>query len=57
MIMENFHAGSLLNAGEPAVDGTVRATLICRLHPRHHREFLNELARLPEVKTIKELSP
>jgi hypothetical protein len=35
----------------------VRAILTCRLHPRHHREFLNELARLPEVKTIKELSP
>jgi putative Mg2+ transporter-C (MgtC) family protein len=57
MIMEDFHAGSRLNAAAPAGDGTVSATLHCRLHPHHHREFLNELARLPEVKTIKELSP
>ena len=55
--MEDFHAGSHLNASEPMSDGTSRATLRCRLHRRHHREFLNELAKLPEVKTIKELSP
>jgi len=55
MIMEDFHAGSRLDAGEPAPDGTVRATLHCRLHRRHYREFLNEIARLPGVKTIKEL--
>lgn len=57
MIMEDFHAGSRLNAGEPEADGTARVTLRCRLHQRHYREFLNELAKLPEVKTIKELSP
>jgi putative Mg2+ transporter-C (MgtC) family protein len=57
MIMEDFHAGRGLNAGELEADGTARATLRCRLHRRHYREFLNELAKLPEVKTIKELSP
>jgi putative Mg2+ transporter-C (MgtC) family protein len=56
-IMEDFHAGNRLNADEPIADGTARATLRCRLHRRHHREFLNELAKLPDVKTIKELSP
>jgi uncharacterized membrane protein YhiD involved in acid resistance len=56
MIMEDFHAGSRLDAGEPTADGTVRAMLRCRLHPHHHREFLNEIASLPEVKTIKELA-
>jgi putative Mg2+ transporter-C (MgtC) family protein len=55
MIMEDFHVGSRLDTGEPAPDGTVGATLHCRLHRRHHREFLNEIARLREVKTIKEL--
>jgi putative Mg2+ transporter-C (MgtC) family protein len=56
MIMEDFHAGSRLDAGEPAADGTVRATVRCRLHPHHHREFLNEIAKLRDVKTIKELA-
>jgi len=56
MIMEDYHVRTALAAGEPAPDGTVRATLHCRLHHRHYREFLNEIARLPEVKTIKELA-
>ena len=57
MIMEDFHAGTRLDASEPAADGTVRATLRCRLHPHHHREFLNELAKLPEVRTLRDRSP
>jgi len=56
MLMEDFHAGNRLNADEPTADGTARATLRCRLHRRHYHEFLSELAKLPEVKTIKELS-
>ena len=55
MIMADFHVGSGLDTADPSADGTVRATLHCRLHPRHHREFLNELARLQEVRTINEL--
>jgi hypothetical protein len=55
MIMANFHVGSRLDTSEPAADGTVRATLHCRLRSHHHREFLNELARLGEVKEINEL--
>ena len=53
MIMEDFHVGSRLEADEPAADGLMRGTLNCRLHRRHHREFLNELAKLPEVKSIQ----
>lgn len=56
MIMVDFLVGSRLDTGEQAADGTVRATLHCRLHPRHHREFLNELAMLPAVRTIEELA-
>jgi putative Mg2+ transporter-C (MgtC) family protein len=55
MIMADFHVGSRLDTSEPAADGTVRATLHCRLRSHHHREFLNELARLREVKEINEL--
>src|SRR5436190_7269695 len=55
MIMEDFHVGSGLEIGESAPDGIVRATLHCRLHRRHHREFLNEIAKLREVKTIKDV--
>jgi len=55
-IMEDFHVSSPLDAGEPAPDGAVRATLHCRLPRHHHREFLNEIAELREVKGIKELT-
>lgn len=55
-IMEDFHVVSPLVVGDPAADGTVRATLHCRLHRRHHREFLNELSVLREVKGISELA-
>ena len=57
MIMEDFHLHDGLSVNESAPDGTVRATLICRLHRRHHREFLNELAKLPAVKSIREVVP
>ena len=53
-IMEDFHVGAPLEAAEPLADGTVRASLQCRLPRRHHREFLNEIARLPEVKQFTE---
>lgn len=56
MIMENFHVGGRLEPGEIAPDGRAHATLRCRLHRRHYREFLSEIARLPEVKTIRELA-
>ena len=66
MIMEDFHVRGGLNGSEPEPDGACgnevsrpvlkRATLSCRLHRRHYREFLNEIAKLPEVKTIKELT-
>jgi uncharacterized membrane protein YhiD involved in acid resistance len=57
MILEDFHAGSRLDTGESAPNGLVHVTLLCRLRRRHHREFLNELARLPAVKAIKESAP
>ena len=53
-IMEDFHVGNPLEAGEPAPDGVVRATFHCRLPRRHHREFLNEIAALPTVKELVE---
>ncbi|MCU0786133.1 MAG: MgtC/SapB family protein [Verrucomicrobia bacterium] len=54
-IMDDYHVGWPLDAGEPAPNGTVRATFQCRLPRRHHREFLNELARLTQVKQMTEL--
>ncbi len=53
-IMEDFHVESPLNILENRPDGTMRATLPCRLPRRHHRDFLNELARLPEVRELVE---
>jgi len=55
-IMEDFNVDSPLRPSEPTTDGPVRATLWCRLHRRHHLEFLSELAALREVKEIKELA-
>jgi putative Mg2+ transporter-C (MgtC) family protein len=55
-IMEDYHVSSPLDAGEPAPDGSARATLRCRLPRRHHRGFLNEIAALREVKGIKEFT-
>jgi putative Mg2+ transporter-C (MgtC) family protein len=54
-IMEDFHLRAPLDAGDPAPDGTVRVTFLCRLSRRHRREFLNEIALLPQVKGLKEL--
>ena len=54
-IMEDFHLPAGLQTSEAAADGTLRATFPCRLHRRHHLEFLSELAALREVKEIKEL--
>jgi putative Mg2+ transporter-C (MgtC) family protein len=54
-IMDDFHVGGPLDAGEPAPDGTVRVTFQCRLPRRHHREFLNEIALLSQVKRLAEL--
>lgn len=54
-IMEDFHIGAPLKISETRADGTVRATLPCHLSRLHHREFLNELARLPEVLELNEL--
>jgi len=53
-IMEDFHLPASLAAREIASDGMVRATLNCRLPRRHHREFLNEIATLPAVKSLIE---
>jgi putative Mg2+ transporter-C (MgtC) family protein len=55
-IMEDYHLGDPLAAGEVAPDGTVRVSLKCRLPRQHHREFMNDLANLPEVKVLKELA-
>jgi putative Mg2+ transporter-C (MgtC) family protein len=54
-IMDDFHVEGPLDAGEPAPDGTVRATFQCRLPRRHLREFLNEIASLTQVKKLTEL--
>jgi len=54
-IMDDFHMADPLNADAAAPDGTVRVTLQCRLPHRHHHEFLNELAGLPQVKRLTEL--
>jgi putative Mg2+ transporter-C (MgtC) family protein len=54
-IMDDFHVEGPLDAGEPAPDGTMRATFQCRLPRRHHREFLNEIASLTQVKKLTEL--
>jgi putative Mg2+ transporter-C (MgtC) family protein len=53
-IMEDFHVGFSLLAREPQPDGTVRATIRCRLARHHHREFLNEIAALGAVKELTE---
>jgi len=55
-IMDDFHVTGPLDTAEPAPDGTLRVTFQCRLPRRHHREFLNEIAELREVKGIKELA-
>ena len=55
-IMDDFHVAGPLDTDDPAPDGTVRTTFQCRLPRRHHREFLNEIAGLREVKGIKELA-
>ena len=54
-ILEEFHVGDPLDVGEPSPEGMMRVSLQCRLPRRHRREFLNELASLPEVKGIKKL--
>jgi putative Mg2+ transporter-C (MgtC) family protein len=54
-IMEDFHLPGALKIHEPRAEGTMRATLQCRLPRRHHHEFLDELARLPEVRELTEL--
>jgi len=54
-IMEDFHVSSPLDVGEPGPDGTMRVTFQCRLPRRHHREFLNEIAMLSQVKRLTEL--
>jgi len=53
-IMEDFHVVGSLNIGEVRPDGTVRATFQCRLPRSHRREFLNELAGLPEMRELAE---
>lgn len=53
-IMEEFHVPGSLAPGEPTADGMVRVTLRFRLSRRHRREFLNELAVLPQVKGIED---
>jgi putative Mg2+ transporter-C (MgtC) family protein len=55
-IMEDFQLPGPLPPDETGADGTVRATFACRLPRRHHLEFLNELAALPTVKEIRELT-
>jgi uncharacterized membrane protein YhiD involved in acid resistance len=54
-IMEDFHVQTSINTVETRPDGLLRATVSCRLPRRHHRELLNELAQLPEVRELKEL--
>src|SRR6185436_15055049 len=52
-IMEDFHLRQSLIISGAAPDGIIRASLKCRLPQRHHREFLYDLASLPEVKELK----
>lgn len=54
-LMEDFGIRSALKIHEPHAEGTLRATLQCRLPRRHHHEFLNELAGLSEVCELAEL--
>ena len=56
-IMEDYHLQSALLPEQFAPDGTGRVTLYCRLPRRHHREFLNEIAKLAEIKEISERGP
>jgi putative Mg2+ transporter-C (MgtC) family protein len=53
-LMEDFHVDGPLEWGEAGAGGTVCATLRLRLSRRHRREFLNEVAVLPQVRTIAE---
>lgn len=55
-IMEDFHMQQPLNVVGAAPDGNARALFKCRLPRRHHREFLNELAIMTEVKELKQLT-
>jgi len=54
-IMDDFHVGSPLGPRAPMPDGTVRVAFQCRLPRRHRRDFLNQIALLPEVKGLEEL--
>jgi putative Mg2+ transporter-C (MgtC) family protein len=56
-ILEDFHVRIPLEAGEAVTDGIMRASFKCRLARHHHREFLNELASLPELRSLKESEP
>jgi putative Mg2+ transporter-C (MgtC) family protein len=53
-IMEDYHVAQSLDSGVPVPDGFVSVQIRIRLARRHRREFLNELAVLPEVKGIEE---
>jgi putative Mg2+ transporter-C (MgtC) family protein len=55
-VMDDFHVAGPLITRDPAPDGMVCATFQSRLPRRHHREFLNEIASLREVKKISELN-
>lgn len=53
-IMDDFHLKTPMPGGEPMSDGLMRVTLQCRLPQRHLRDFLNEVAKMPEVKGVAE---
>jgi putative Mg2+ transporter-C (MgtC) family protein len=56
-VLEDYHIGEPLAVDGAAADGRVRATFQYRLHRRHGRELLDELARMPGVMELKELKP
>lgn len=56
-ILDDYHICEPLAVDETAVDGKVRATFRYRLHRRHGRELLDEIARMPAVIELKELKP